>query len=67
MTADSAQKPALAAEHTLAPTGAAISSLAVMVIAANIGQYLRADIGDLKIGVVLGLAVDMGTLIERLQ
>ncbi|HXF60354.1 MAG TPA: queuosine precursor transporter [Caldilineaceae bacterium] len=65
MTADSAQKPALATERTLAlaPTAAAISSLAVVVVAAYIGAQMLADIASLKIGVVLGLAVDMGTFV----
>ncbi|RIK35094.1 MAG: hypothetical protein DCC57_23670, partial [Chloroflexi bacterium] len=42
---------------------AAISALAVVVVAAYIGAQMLADIASLKIGVVMGLAVDMGTFI----
>ena len=36
---------------------------AVIVIAAYIGAQMLSDIASLKIGVVFGLAVDMGTFI----
>ncbi len=46
------------------PTAAAtISSLAIIVIAAYIGAQLLADIASLKIGLVAGWAVDMGTFV----
>lgn len=40
-----------------------ISRAGVLVIAAYIGAQMLADIASLKIGVVFGLAVDMGTFI----
>jgi len=40
-----------------------IPSIAVIVVAAYIGAQMLADIASLKIGVVAGLAVDMGTFI----
>lgn len=40
-----------------------ISRAGVLVIAAYIGAQMLSDIASLKIGVVLGLAVDMGTFI----
>lgn len=40
-----------------------ISRAGVLVIAAYIGAQMLADIASLKIGVVMGLAVDMGTFI----
>jgi hypothetical protein len=42
---------------------AAVSSLAIIVVASYIGAQMLADIASLKIGVVMGLAVDMGTFI----
>ena len=47
----------------IASTGAAVSSIAVVVVAAYIGAQMLADIASLKIGIVGGLAVDMGTFI----
>jgi uncharacterized integral membrane protein (TIGR00697 family) len=41
----------------------AIPAMAVMVVAAYIAAQMLADIASLKIGVVLGLAVDMGTFV----
>jgi uncharacterized integral membrane protein (TIGR00697 family) len=41
----------------------ALSGAAVIIIAAYIGAQMLADIASLKIGVVAGLAVDMGTFI----
>lgn len=41
----------------------AFPSLAVFVVAAYAGLQMLADVASLKIGVVLGLAVDMGTFI----
>jgi uncharacterized integral membrane protein (TIGR00697 family) len=46
-----------------APSVIAISTAAIIVIAAYIGAQMLADIASLKIGVVFGLAVDMGTFI----
>lgn len=48
---------------SLAPTAATISSIAVVVVAAYIGAQMLADIASVKIGLVAGLAVDMGTFI----
>ncbi|OUC06746.1 hypothetical protein RY27_19115, partial [Litorilinea aerophila] len=42
---------------------AAIPAAAVIVVAAYIGAQMLSDIASLKIGVVAGLAVDMGTFI----
>ena len=42
---------------------ATVSAVAVVVVATYIGAQMLADIASLKIGVVLGLAVDMGTFI----
>ncbi|WP_374688733.1 queuosine precursor transporter [Promineifilum sp.] len=41
----------------------AIGRVAILVPAAYVGAQMLADIASLKIGVVLGLAVDMGTFI----
>ena len=41
----------------------AIPRTAVIIVAAYIGAQMLADIASLKIGVVFGLAVDMGTFI----
>lgn len=41
----------------------AVSRTAVIVVAAYVGAQMVADIASLKIGIVLGLAVDMGTFI----
>lgn len=41
----------------------AVPRLAIVVVAAYIGAQMLADITSLKIGVVAGLAVDMGTFI----
>jgi uncharacterized integral membrane protein (TIGR00697 family) len=40
-----------------------VPRIAVIVVAAYIGAQMIADIASLKIGVILGLAVDMGTFI----
>jgi uncharacterized integral membrane protein (TIGR00697 family) len=45
------------------PVVLAISTAAVVVIAAYIGAQMLADIASLKIGVMWGLAVDMGTFV----
>ncbi len=52
-------------EPGLEPGGlaAAIPAAAVIVVAAYIGAQMLSDIASLKIGVVAGLAVDMGTFI----
>jgi len=44
----------------------AAPALAVLVVAAYTGAQILADIASLKIGVVLGLAVDMGTFVYPL-
>jgi len=43
--------------------GAAIPAVAVIVVALYIGAQMLADIASLKIGVVAGLSVDMGTFV----
>ncbi len=40
-----------------------VSRVAVLVVAAYIGAQMLSDVASLKIGVVFGLAVDMGTFI----
>lgn len=45
------------------PLPAAFSRLAVIIVAAYIAAQMVADIASLKIGVVFGLAVDMGTFV----
>ena len=40
-----------------------LSKVAVVVVAAYIAAQMMADIASLKIGVVAGLAVDMGTFV----
>ncbi len=54
-----------AESSAVAPRAAAItfSRTAVIVVAAYAGAQLLADVASLKIGVVAGLAVDMGTFI----
>jgi queuosine precursor transporter len=51
--------------HSLAApiTGVQASQTALLVVAAYIAAQMLADIASLKIGVVAGLAVDMGTFI----
>ncbi|HOW98263.1 MAG TPA: queuosine precursor transporter [Kiritimatiellia bacterium] len=44
-------------------SGAAVSAAVVLSVAAYIAAQMLADIASLKIGVVAGLAVDMGTFI----
>lgn len=44
-------------------TGANISRLAIIVVAAYIAAQMLSDIASVKIGVVAGLSVDMGTFI----
>jgi uncharacterized integral membrane protein (TIGR00697 family) len=46
-----------------APTGQTVSTVAILVVAGYIAAQMLADIASLKIGVVGGLAVDMGTFI----
>lgn len=60
--------PELKPEQQLAVLDAsrAIPRLAVIVIAAYIAAQMLSDIASLKIGVVLGLAVDMGTFVYPL-
>jgi uncharacterized integral membrane protein (TIGR00697 family) len=42
---------------------ATVPAIAVVIVAAYIGAQMLSDIASLKIGVVLGMAVDMGTFI----
>jgi queuosine precursor transporter len=53
----------VSAQQQLRATPAAISAIALVVVAAYVGAQMLADIASLKIGVVMGLAVDMGTFI----
>lgn len=46
-----------------ASAGVAVSAAAILVIAAYIAAQMISDISSLKIGLVFGLAVDMGTFI----
>lgn len=48
---------------SLSSAVAPLSQIGVIVVAAYIGAQMISDIASLKIGVVLGLAVDMGTFI----
>lgn len=65
MSVNSAPKIGDSTRHAvaLAPSAAAFSALALVVVAAYIGAQMLADIASLKIGVVMGLAVDMGTFV----
>lgn len=45
------------------PAATALSSIAVVVVAAYIAAQMLSDIASLKIGLVAGLAVDMGTFV----
>lgn len=63
MSVQAGTKPAAAAHTPAAAAAAAISMAAVIVISAYIGAQMLADIASLKIGVVFGLAVDMGTFV----
>jgi queuosine precursor transporter len=51
------------AEHPLTAPAMTVPATAVLVVAAYIAVQMLSDIASLKIGVVLGLAVDMGTFI----
>ena len=61
MTVLTQQKEQKKAMRQMAVT--AVPRIAVMVVAAYIGAQMLADITSLKIGVVAGYAVDMGTFI----
>lgn len=50
-------------QNLVSNPGAALSRLAILVISAYIAAQMLADIASLKIGIVAGLAVDMGTFI----
>lgn len=65
MSVNVSPKPTPSSRETsaAAPAAAAISSIAVVVVAAYIGAQMLSDIASLKIGVVAGFAVDMGTFI----
>ncbi|MCA9928056.1 MAG: queuosine precursor transporter [Anaerolineales bacterium] len=52
-----------AVERSVRPVVTAVPQMAVVIVAAYIGAQVIADITSLKIGVVAGLAVDMGTFI----
>lgn len=60
-------KPGLTSPANARSTGsvpvAALSSIAIVVVAAYVAAQMLADIASLKIGVVWGLAVDMGTFV----
>ncbi|KAA3659701.1 MAG: VUT family protein [Chloroflexi bacterium] len=53
----------LAEKRAVRPAVTAVPQIAVVIVAAYIGAQIIADITSLKIGVVAGLAVDMGTFI----
>jgi queuosine precursor transporter len=53
----------LLARSTPAPVTTGVPALAVVIVSAYIAAQMVADIASLKIGVVAGLAVDMGTFI----
>ena len=53
------EKASSSHSRTIAP----LSQVGVIVVAAYIGAQMISDIASLKIGVVFGLAVDMGTFI----
>ena len=57
-----ANRARLAAPPQLSPA-LVIPRIAVIVVAAYIGAQMLADIASLKIGIVAGLAVDMGTFV----
>jgi uncharacterized integral membrane protein (TIGR00697 family) len=59
----SAAEPAAAPVLAPAETATPVPALAVIVVAAYIAVQMLADIASLKIGVVFGLAVDMGTFV----
>jgi hypothetical protein len=65
VTTNSMAKPALSTEGSAnqATQAAALTRLAIIVVSSYIGAQMLADIASLKIGVVLGMAVDMGTFI----
>jgi uncharacterized integral membrane protein (TIGR00697 family) len=50
-------------QNTNVPLGESIPRIAVIVVAAYIAAQMLSDIASLKIGVVGGLSVDMGTFI----
>jgi hypothetical protein len=52
-----------AEKRSVRPVATAVPQIAVVIVAAYIGAQVIADITSLKIGVVAGLAVDMGTFI----
>ncbi|MFO7679473.1 MAG: queuosine precursor transporter [Chloroflexota bacterium] len=57
------EQQAGSAANRSGPVAKAIPAVAIIVIAAYIGAQMIADIASLKIAVVAGLAVDMGTFI----
>jgi len=52
-----------AAPRSPAPTLTAFTKVAIIAVAAYAGAQVIADVSSLKIGVVAGRAVDMGTFI----
>jgi uncharacterized integral membrane protein (TIGR00697 family) len=52
-----------AEKRLVRPAVTAVPQIAVVIVAAYIGAQIIADITSLKIGIVAGLAVDMGTFI----
>ena len=61
MTTLSTERPA--EKRVVRPAVTAVPQIAIVIVAAYIGAQIIADITSLKIGVVAGLAVDMGTFI----
>ena len=59
VTTSSQYKPNTPAQHTVT----VLTQMGIIVVAAYIGAQMLADISSLKIGIVFGLAVDMGTFI----
>ncbi|MCP5097647.1 MAG: queuosine precursor transporter [Chloroflexi bacterium] len=61
MTTLNVKQPAQ--KQVLRSAATAVPQMAIMIVAAYIGAQVIADIASLKIGIVAGLAVDMGTFI----
>ncbi|HSO27538.1 MAG TPA: queuosine precursor transporter [Anaerolineales bacterium] len=53
-------------QRTLSERALVFPRIAILVVSAYIGAQMVSDIASLKIGIVLGLAVDMGTFIYPL-
>ncbi|MCZ7671103.1 MAG: hypothetical protein M5U34_30145 [Chloroflexi bacterium] len=57
------EKQGVPATSTAGPIARAIPAVAIVVIASYVGAQMIADIASMKIAVIGGLAVDMGTFI----